>query len=71
MANKKGYEIDERAWAIIMDEFSDFDKYLPTVQDQKVRARKFSEYKDKATVRIREEIIINGRSDNTATDGNN
>ena len=65
MPIKKGYEIDERAWAIILDEFGDFAKYLPTPQDQKVYQRKLKEYKGKSTVRIREELS-NGRTDDTA-----
>ncbi len=65
MPIKKGYEIDERAWNIILDEFGDFAKYLPTIQDQKVFQRKLKEYKDKATVRVREELS-NGRADDSA-----
>lgn len=65
MATKKGYVIDERAWAIILDEFGDYVKYLSTPQDQKVYLRKIKEYKEKASVRMLEELN-NGRTDDTA-----
>ena len=66
---KKVMELDVRIQKIIDEEFADFEKYLPSVQDRKMYARKRKEYWDKITVRIKEELP-DGRTDAGAGTGN-
>lgn len=66
MATKKVTEIDPRLKAIIDEEFADFEKFLPSIQDVKVYQRKRKEYWDKIAARLKEEIISDGRTDDTA-----
>lgn len=72
MANKKGYEIDERAWDLIKKNVLDLGKYFPTPQDVKMYERKAAETLEKTKVEIREKVLVevnnNGRTDNAGTD---
>ena len=70
MATKKIIEIDPRLKAIIDEEFEDFEKFLPSIQDVKVYQRKRREYWDKIAARLKEEIISDGRIDDTAAGTN-
>ncbi len=63
MATKKITDIDPRLKAIIDEEFADFEKFLPSIQDVKVYQRKRKEYWDKIAARLKEEIISDGRAD--------
>ncbi len=63
MASKKITDIDPRLKAIIDEEFADFEKFLPSIQDVKVYQRKRKEYWDKIAARLKEEIISDGRAD--------
>ena len=63
MATKKITELDPRLKAIIDEEFADFEKFLPSIQDVKVYQRKRKEYWDKIAARLKEEIISDGRAD--------
>ena len=64
--NKKGYEIDERAWAIIRANLkADLLKYMATPQDKKMLERKIDESIDRTKVVIKEKIA-DGRTDDTA-----
>jgi len=59
MPNKKGYEIDERAWNIIKENVFELGKLFPTPQDinmYKVNAQRVLE---KTRVIIREKVLIN------------
>ena len=62
MANKKGYEIDERAWNIIKANVLDLGKYFPTPQDQKMYERQAVATLEKTKAEIREKILINEES---------
>lgn len=62
-ASKKITDIDPRLKAIIDEEFADFEKFLPSIQDVKVYQRKRKEYWDKIAARLKEEIISDGRAD--------
>ena len=66
--SKKPVELDARIQGIIDEEFADFLKYLPTLQDKKMYDRKRKEYWSKIAARIKEELS-DGRTDDTA--GNN
>ncbi|MBR1438514.1 MAG: hypothetical protein IJ587_08250 [Synergistaceae bacterium] len=68
MAVKKTLELDARVQKIIDEEFSDFEKYMPTQQDVRVYQRKRKEYWEKVNARIREENA-NGRADDPAVNG--
>lgn len=63
---KKGYELDARVQKVIEEEFTDFEKYLPTPQARKMYERKRKEYWDKITARLKEEVVVNGRADTAA-----
>ena len=62
-------ELDAKVKQIIDEEFSDFEKYMPTLQDIRMYQRKRKEYWENVSKRISEESAINGRTDETA--GNN
>ena len=63
MAVKK-LELDVRVKQIIDEEFSEFEKYIPSIQDIAMYRRKRKEYWDKVNARIREELNNNdGRTD--------
>ena len=66
MANKKGYEIDERTWDILKKNVLGLGMYFPTPQDVKMYARKAIEVLEKSRVEIREKVLIDGRADNSA-----
>ena len=66
MATKKVTEIDPRLKAIIDEEFADFETFFPSIQDVKVYQRKRKEYWDKIAARLKEEVISDGRTDDTA-----
>ena len=71
MANKKGYEIDERAWEILKKNVLGLGMYFPTPQDVKMYERKAVEALEKSRVEIREKVLVDGRADNsTGTDNN-
>lgn len=68
MAVKK-LELDVRVQQIIDEEFAEFEKYLPSIQDIAMYRRKRKEYWNKVNARIREELNNNdGRTDDA---GNN
>lgn len=62
MANKKGYEIDERAWDIIKNNVLDLKKYFPTPQDQKMYERQATTALEKTKAEIREKVLISEES---------
>ena len=66
MASKKALELDERVRKLIDDEFSEYEKYLPSIQDIAQYRRKRKEYWDNISARLKEDAEINGRADNTA-----
>lgn len=70
MANKKAVELDPRIQKIIDEEFMDFAKYLPTLQDRKMYDRKRKEYWEKVSARIKEELN-DGRADDGSISGSN
>ena len=49
-------ELDERIVKIIREEYSDFEKYLPTPQERAMYQRKQKEYWDRINARIKEEL---------------
>ncbi|MBQ3446701.1 MAG: hypothetical protein IJG37_03545 [Synergistaceae bacterium] len=65
MAVKKALELDAKVKQIIDEEFSDFEKYLPTLQDVRQYQRKRKEYWEKVSTRIKESAE-NGRADEPA-----
>lgn len=86
MAAKKGAELEKgveagmnvlelfEIWERVADEeFSDFEKYVPTLQDVRMYQRKRKEYWENTNTRvneiIKERAINNGRINETA--GNN
>lgn len=68
MATKKPLELDARLQKLIDDEFAEFEKYLPTLQDVNVYRRKRKEYWERIIARITEEGLLNGRTDNVAVE---
>ena len=67
MATKKALELDERVRKLIDEEFSEYEKYLPSIQDRAQYKRKRKEYWDNISARLKEDALINGRTDdNTA-----
>ena len=68
MAAKKILELDARVKQIIDEEFSDFERYMPTLQDVRMYQRKRNEYWEKVSARIKESNE-NGRADDTAVNG--
>lgn len=63
MASKKALELDERVRKLIDDEFSEYEKYLPSIQDVAQYQRKRKEYWDNISARLKEDALINGRTD--------
>ena len=61
---KKGIELDARIEAVVREEYADFEKYLPMLQEKMMYRRKQNEYWDKIKARLKEELV-NGR-DNAA-----
>ena len=68
MAAKKNLELDARVKQIIDEEFADFEKYMPTLQDVRMYQRKRVEYWEKVAARLKESNE-NGRADDTAVNG--
>lgn len=66
MASKKNFELDARVIQIIDEEFAEYEKYLPTIQDIAQYRRKRKEYWTKINARIREELN-DGRTDDAGT----
>ena len=66
MASKKNFELDARVIQIIDEEFAEYEKYLPTIQDIAQYRRKRREYWTKVNARIREELN-DGRTDDAGT----
>ena len=66
MASKKNFELDARVIQIIDEEFAEYEKYLPTIQDIAQYRRKRKEYWTKVNARIREELN-DGRTDDAGT----
>lgn len=63
----KGLELDARVKQIIDEEFSEFEKYMPSLQDIRMYQRKRKEYWENVSKRISEESAnTNGRTDETA-----
>lgn len=62
MATKRVLELDERVRQMIDDEFADYERYLPTIQDKAQYQRKRKEYWDKITARLKEGYT-DGRTD--------
>lgn len=69
MAVKKALELDARVKQIIDEEFADFEKYMPSLQDLRMYQRKRKEYWEKVSARIKESNDNNGRADDTAVNG--
>lgn len=69
MAVKKTLELDARVKQIIEEEFTNFEKYLPTLQDKRMYQRKRKEYWERVSARIKESNENNGRTDDTAING--
>ena len=69
LAVKKGLELDAKVQQIIDEEFADFEKYMPTLQDVRMYQRKRNEYWGKISARIKESGESNGRTDDTAVNG--
>lgn len=67
MGSKKALELelDERVRQIIDEEFADYERYLPGMQDVKQYQRKRKEYWEKVSTRIKESVE-NGRADEPA-----
>ena len=65
MASKRGLELDERVRQMIDDEFADYERYLPNVQDIAQYRRKRKEYWEKISAKVKEEMS-NGRTDDPA-----
>ena len=63
MANKKALELDERLRKLIDDEFARYEKYLPSIQDVQQYQRKRKEYWENISARLKEEALMNGRTD--------
>ena len=70
-ASKKTLELDPRLKAIIDEEFAKFDKFLPSPQEKKVYERKRKEFWDNISVRLKEETISDGRTDDATAAGAN
>ena len=66
VSSVKGLELDARLKQIVDEEFSDFEKYMPTLQDVRMYQRKRNEYWERVFTRIKEENLINGRAEETA-----
>ncbi len=66
MASKKNFDLDARVIQIIDEEFAEYEKYLPTIQDIAQYRRKRKEYWIKVNARIREELN-DGRTDDAGT----
>ena len=62
----KDLELDARVKQIVDEEFTDFEKYMPTLQDVRMYQRKRKEYWENVSKRIKEENTINGRAEQTA-----
>ncbi len=67
MASKKALELDERVRKLIDDEFAEYEKYLPSIQDIHQYRRKRKEYWDNISARLKEEALMNGRTDDSST----
>ncbi len=65
MASKKALELDERVRTLIDEEFSEYEKYLPSIQDIHQYRRKRKEYWDNISARLKEEALMNGRTDDS------
>ena len=70
LAVKKGLELDAKVQQIIDEEFADFEKYMPTLQDIRMYQRKRKEYWEKISARIKESNENNGRADDSAAGSN-
>ncbi len=68
MAIKKSLELDERLRKLIDDEFSEYEKYLPSIQDVHQYRRKRNEYWDNVIARLKEEAALIGRTDNNSAE---
>ena len=66
VSSVKGLELDAKVKQIIDEEFSDFERYMPTLQDVRMFQRKRNEYWENVSARIKEENLINGRTEETA-----
>ena len=64
MASKRGLELDERVRQMIDDEFADYERYLPNVQDIAQYRRKRKEYWEKISAKVKEDMS-NGRTDDS------
>ena len=69
MPSKKTLELDERVIKILKEEFADFGKYLPTLQDKKMYERKIGEYIERTKARLKEEGLRDGRGTDDLTIG--
>ena len=67
MATKKALELDERVRKLIDDEFAEYEKYLPSIQEIHQYRRKRKEYWDNISARLKEEALMNGRTDDSNT----
>ena len=62
---KKGMELDTKLQAVVDGEFAEFERYLPTPQDVAMYRRKRKEYWDNISARLKEEALMNGRTDDS------
>ena len=67
MASKKALELDERVRNLIDETFADYERYLPSIQDRAQYQRKRKEYWDNIIARLKEDALINGRTDDSNT----
>ena len=65
MASKKGIELDARVQKVVMEEYADFERYIPSPQDVAVYRRKQKEYWDKIYARLKEETFDGRTADST------
>ncbi len=65
-SSKKGYEIDERAWEIIKKNVLGLSVLFPTRMDIEMYKREAVKILDKTKVEIKEKVLIDGRTDNSA-----
>ena len=79
MAVTKKPDLVSRIGELVLEEFSDFKRFLHeeeivehnVIQQENLMNKRFKEYWAKVEARIKEEFKDNGRADNTAGNSNN
>ena len=69
MSAKKNLELYARVKQIIDEEFADFEKYMPTIQDVRMYQRKRVEYWENVFARIKESNENGRTAEDTAVNG--